>query len=254
MLEGDNFRIHVDSGNIFVNNQNTGESIYDFSLNQQDEKRKKLPIDFSYDDDYTDYITKYLPSINEYDDDKFDVLTNKNSKYLFHLFNKRQEDRNRRKQFIRHSVITDDNYDLKELQNKNWFYFINKIIEFSQGFRDIGEISVSDRYEANISYNTRGNFKIVKELYNELFNSVGVSLHELFKSTGIEKRNRIDTDLINNKYHIWVLNDVYIQDRILKTYRDFFMALVDFLAIIILSLYQDHVYQVLLNQEMFCPP
>ena len=114
-LERDNISIHIDSGDIFINNQNTGESIHKFVLNQQDDKKKELPIDFSYDDDYTDYITKYLPSINEIDDDKFDVLTNKNSKYLFHLFNNYLEDRNRPKQFIRHSVVSDDNYALKEL-------------------------------------------------------------------------------------------------------------------------------------------
>ena len=175
ILERDNISIHIDSDDIFINNQNTGESIYDFVLNQQDQKKKQLPIDFSYDDDYTDYITKYLPSINEVDDDKFDVLTNKNSKYLFHLFNKYLEDENKPKQFIGHSVISDDNYALKELQNKNWPYFINRIIQFSQGFTDVGEIGISDRYEANILYNTKGNFKIVNELYSELFNFVGVS-------------------------------------------------------------------------------
>ena len=121
----------MDSGDLFINNQNTGESIYDFVLNQQDQKKKQLPIDFSYGDDYTDYIRKYLPSINEVDDDKFDVLTNKNSKYLFHLFNKYLEDKNKPKQFIRHNVISDDNYAMKELQNKNWPYFINCIIQFS---------------------------------------------------------------------------------------------------------------------------
>ena len=96
-LERDNINIHIDSGDIFINNQNTGESIYDFVLNQQDEKKKELLIHFSYDDNYTDYITKYLPSINEIDDDKFDVLTNINRKYLFHLFNKYLEDINRPK-------------------------------------------------------------------------------------------------------------------------------------------------------------
>ena len=99
VLERVNIRIHIESGDIFVNNQNTNESIYDFLLNQQDERRKKLPVDFPYDDDYTDYITKYLPSINEADNDKFDVLSNKNSKYLFHLFNKYQESRNKPKQY-----------------------------------------------------------------------------------------------------------------------------------------------------------
>ena len=39
-LERDNISIHIDSGDIFINNQNTGESIYDFIQNQQDEKKK----------------------------------------------------------------------------------------------------------------------------------------------------------------------------------------------------------------------
>ena len=119
VLERDNIGTHTGSGDIFINNQNTGESIYDFLLNQQDKNKKKLPIDFSYNGDYTDYITKYLPSIKEVDDDKFDVITNKNSKYLFHLFNKYLESRNKPKKFIRHSAVTDDNYALKELQNRN---------------------------------------------------------------------------------------------------------------------------------------
>ena len=218
VLERDNISIHVESGDIFINNQNTGESIYDFLLNQQDENKKKLLIDFSYDDDYTNYITKYLPGINKIDDGKFDVLTNKNSKYLFYLFNSYRESLNKPKQFVRHSVVTDDNYALKELQNRNWPYFINKIIQFSQGSGDIGDIGVSDRQEANIIYNTRENFKIVRELYNELFNPVGVSLHELFKFMGIGERNRIDTDLTAHNFLTRDPTEVYIQGRILETF------------------------------------
>ena len=82
VLERDNIRIHIGSGDIFVNNQNTGKSIYDFLLNQQDENKKKLPIDFSYDDDYTDYKTKYLPGINEVDDDKFEQTKSFNKQKL----------------------------------------------------------------------------------------------------------------------------------------------------------------------------
>ena len=86
----------------------------------------------------------------------------------------------------------------------------------------MGEIGLSDRYEASILYNTRGNFKIVKELYNELFHSVGVSLRELLKYMGLEERNRVNTDFTNQGYHTWDPNEAYIQGRILETYRDFF--------------------------------
>ena len=176
ILEREDIQIHIDSGDIFVNNQNTGKSIYDFLLNQQDENKKKLPIDFSYDDNYTDYIIKYLPGINEVDDDKFDVLTNKNSKYLFHLFNKYQESRNRPKQFIRHSVISDNNYALRELQNRNWPYFINRIIYFSQqgDHANVSEIGVNNTHEANILYNTRANLNFLTPLVLAYINYLSI--------------------------------------------------------------------------------
>ena len=71
-LERDGISIHVSSGDIYVNNENTGESLYTFLDNQQDETKKEIPLDFTYDDDYTDYMTKYLPAINKFDEVKHD--------------------------------------------------------------------------------------------------------------------------------------------------------------------------------------
>ena len=99
-------------------------------------------------------------------------LTNKNSKFLFHLFNKYQQDRGRTKYPTRHSNLTDDNYALEALQNRNWPYFISRIIEFSQGFIKLSDLTGSDSTEINILNNTKANFEIVKDLYNELFTSV----------------------------------------------------------------------------------
>ena len=76
-MQRDNISIHVPTGDIFVNNQNTKESLYKFLENQQDETKKDIPLDFSYDDDLNDYMTKYLPSINDYDEVKYDFLSNK---------------------------------------------------------------------------------------------------------------------------------------------------------------------------------
>ena len=50
-LERDEISIHVPSGQIFVHNENTGESLFDFLRNQQDESKKEIPLDFTYDDD-----------------------------------------------------------------------------------------------------------------------------------------------------------------------------------------------------------
>ena len=107
-------------------------------------------------------------------------------------------------------------------------YFINCIIEFSQGVFDINDIITTDADEVNILNNTRSNFEIVKNLYKELLTSVGINLHEYFMNLDIDKKKKIDTDLTNNNYFTWDPHESFIQTRILATYRDFFMKLVDF--------------------------
>ena len=227
-LQRDGISINAPTGNIFVNNQNIEESIYTFLDNQQDETKKEIPLDFSHDDNLTDYMTKYLPAINDYDEVKYNFLANKNSKFLFNLFNKYQQDRGRKKQSVRHTKVSADDYALQKLQDKNWPYFINRIIEFSQGVFDINDIIRTDADEVNILNNTRSNFEIVKNLYNELLTSVGVNLHEYFMNLDIDKKKKIDTDLTNNNYFTWDPHESFIQTRIRATYRDFVMKLVDF--------------------------
>ena len=226
-LERDGISIHIPTENMFINNENTGESLYTFLNNQQDETKKEIHLDFTYDDDLTDYLTmttlqtKYLPAINQVDEVKYDFTTNKNSKFLFNLFNKYQEDRGRRKYPIRHSTATANNYALQTLQNRNWPYFINRIIEYSQGFVDINDVT-TDANEINILNDTRNNFTICKQFYNELFTMVGVNLHEYFKNLDIDKRQKMNNDLTNNKIFTWDPQESFIQNRILTTYRDFY--------------------------------
>ena len=166
-LERDGISIHVPSGDMYIDNENTGE-------------------------------------------------------FLFHLFNKYQEDRGRPKYPIRHSTLTDDNCALSALQDRSWPYFINRIIEFSQGFINLSDMQDSDPTGVNILNNTRANFEIVKAVYNELLVSVGINLYEFFKIVGYLVKQRIDTDLTNNNYFPWNPNEDFIQNRILTTYRDFY--------------------------------
>ena len=70
--------------------------------------------------------------------------------------------------------------------------------------------------------NTRANFEIVKNLYNELFNSVGINLHEYFKNLGLIKKQKIDADLTNHNFFTWDPQESYIQQTILTTYRDIY--------------------------------
>ena len=142
------------TGQIFVENENIGESLFDCLRNQQDETKKKIPLDFTYDDDYQDYMTKYLSGISEADENQYDFDSYKTSKFLFHLFNKFQENIGRTKQAICHTKLSDDNYALGALQDRNWPYFIDRIIDYSQGFLNLSDVDRSDITELNVLRNT----------------------------------------------------------------------------------------------------
>ena len=60
------------------------------------------------------------------------MLTNKNSKFLFCHFNNYLRQINEPTKPIRHSVVLNDKTALEILQNKNWKYFIERVLEVCQ--------------------------------------------------------------------------------------------------------------------------
>ena len=60
------------------------------------------------------------------------VITNKNSKYLFYRFNDYLERLRQPMKHILHSVITDDDLALDIIQNENQQYFIEAILAASK--------------------------------------------------------------------------------------------------------------------------
>ena len=48
--------IHVDSGDIFYENHNTGEKLYSFLLSQQNDEAAYVPKEISYRDSFESYI------------------------------------------------------------------------------------------------------------------------------------------------------------------------------------------------------
>ena len=66
-------------------------------------------------------------------DDKFDIDTHKTSKFLFYYFNNLRRDFGKEPYQIRHTIILDDLHAIEKLQSKNWPYFINCLLEDSDG-------------------------------------------------------------------------------------------------------------------------
>ena len=70
-------------GDVFYDNQNTGENFYSFLLSQQNDEVAYVPKKISYINSFEQYITTFLQAFSIDDQEKFDLLAFKNSKYLF---------------------------------------------------------------------------------------------------------------------------------------------------------------------------
>ena len=88
LLIENKLRIHIESRIIFFNNLDTNESIYGFFQQQENQSKAKIKhCHFTFTDNYEDYFEWLVRGFKGNEDQKYDVLTNKNSKYLFYGFN-----------------------------------------------------------------------------------------------------------------------------------------------------------------------
>lgn len=86
-MTNDSLSIHVDSGDVFQQNYNTGENFYKFLLGQQDDHKAFLSKKFSYRNSFEKSIDSFLPSFSIDDIENLDLYAKKSSKYLFDQFN-----------------------------------------------------------------------------------------------------------------------------------------------------------------------
>lgn len=113
-----------------------------------------LKIELETSDDYCKMIAKYVKSIKNIHYDKYDMLLNINSKFLVHNFNNWLRRTGKSAQFVRHTVIKDDDYTLTAYR----LYFVDITLEISQSSLELGEFNISDR----------GEYKIISDTINDL--------------------------------------------------------------------------------------
>ena len=98
---------------------------------------------------------------------RFDMLTNKISKFLFYDFNDQLIRENQVVQCVRHAIIIKDKKSLVELHCLNWPYFIKKMI-------GIGEKLTEIEFDENKNEIVRGvieNYKICRHLCGTRYSS-----------------------------------------------------------------------------------
>ena len=120
--------IHIETGNVYFDKTNTNESLYDFFTTHQDKKKKLINASFSYGGDFRTCITEFLMGIDVETDNRFDMLTNKNVKYLFYRYNDFLLSKNLPTISIRHSKIFENYNAVEEIQSRSWQYLIKSLI------------------------------------------------------------------------------------------------------------------------------
>ena len=106
----------MENGEIYQDNINTGESLYNFLRAQEDVSKKFLNLDINLSGDLEYYIRVILDGAT---DEKFDVHINSTSKSFFHCFVNFRQSFDLSTFAIRYTQISDDKYALETLQNKN---------------------------------------------------------------------------------------------------------------------------------------
>ena len=85
ILVQNKLKIHIETRNIFFNNLATNETICNFFQKQENiEKVNIHSHEFTFTDNYEDCFEWLVHRFKQGDNQKFDVLINKNSKYLFY--------------------------------------------------------------------------------------------------------------------------------------------------------------------------
>ena len=131
--------IHVESGEIFYDNHNTGENFYNFLLSQQNYEAAYVPKKFSYRNSFETYISSFLQSFSIDDQEKFNLSAFKNSKYLFYRFNDFIKAYGNPRYKLLHTKKMLDTVGLQKVEERNKQFLIEKLIheiEFKKSLRN----------------------------------------------------------------------------------------------------------------------
>ena len=196
ILENNKLKIHVDSGKIFYENEDTNESIFNFILAQNNPiSSRYIGRNISFDQDYKTYFQWVSSAFSETEKNKLDILTNVNSKFLFYRFNDLLQQQSKKTKSIKHSVVTKDYIAGEKIQDTSWKYFIESILRYAEKPNS----NYSDT-EQSFVIDTKENIEILKKTYDELFRQIEKNHIEMLEGMPFDFFKDIENDLRRELY------------------------------------------------------
>ena len=161
---------------------------------------KKNLLNLDINDDFDFYLNEVIIGTT---DDKFDIDTHSTSKFLFYHFNNLRRDFSGEAYKIRHAIISDDLHAIEKLQSKDWPYFINRLLEVSDG--DISSLNLinlsqhqNDENELEIINDTIENLEICKSYYSDIYANVGCVFQKYLQNASDNLIQKIQDDISLN--------------------------------------------------------
>ena len=195
ILENNKLKIHVDSGKIFYENEDTNESIFNFILAQNNPISGYIGRNISFDQDYKTYFQWVSSAFSKTEKNKLDILTNVNSKFLFYRFNDLLQQQSKKTKRIKHSVVTKDYIAGEKIQDTSWKYFIESILRYAEKPNS----NYSDT-EQSFVIDTKENIEILKKTYDELFRQIEKNHIEMLEKMPFDFFKDIENDLRRELY------------------------------------------------------
>ena len=192
ILESNNLKIHIETGNIYYKNEDTNESIFEFIKNQQDSSKGMINYDLSFEGDFKDFFKWIINDYDSYEKTKFDLLTLKNTKYLVYRFNNMLKSTGQPMIKIRHIKVTDNYLTPEEIQNQNWQYFIEHVKEVCKS----KEISSTTKKSEDFLLTTVENVTMAKRSYESFYNVVQRNFYSTMQQLSVDEQNEIRDDFL----------------------------------------------------------
>ena len=115
---------------------------------------------------------------------KLDVLACKSSKFLFYRYNDILQESNLKIKKVKHSVVTDDYIATEEIQNQNWQYFVESVLEVCKAQKLGKKIR---KPQENLLMNTVENITITKKTYQSLYKYLEQNLYLTVENLSAEE-------------------------------------------------------------------
>ena len=177
---------------------------------QQDPGKAFIDFEFTFADSYEDYFELLIVGFDSYEKTKLDVLTNKNSKFLFYCFNDLLQQRLREPKPVRLSTITDDYIALDRIQNQIRQYLIESILDACKSNNSGKAIEIKKLKIVE-------NITICKKVYQSFYNQIRQNLINTMDESPAHETEEINKDLPRVNY--WVNKDA---NDLLDSWCDFF--------------------------------